>query len=111
VVQAFAGAGLRRPRNGLLNLFGKSGVLGSDVREQLWDVNASSLSPSVDVELFPSVRLARYVVKVGGNIETDSGVQIAPVARVGNIVVTVYPSASQDERSRVARAVASLRKR
>jgi hypothetical protein len=80
------------------------------LKTQYWDADPSALSPSVVVEILPSVRLARLAVAAGGNIETADGEQIAPFPRVVNVVVTVYPGASQVERSRVLRALASLRR-
>ena len=96
----------RRPQSGLLRLFDNSTL---DKGMTTWDSNPESLSPSVTVERFPSVQLARYVVAVGGNIGDGKTGNIRPLARVANVVVTVDPSASHDDRVRVSRAVRSLR--
>jgi hypothetical protein len=80
------------------------------VSETHWDSRPRSLSPSIVVEIFPSVQTAKYVVTIGGNEETIDGVQIRPVARVENVVVTLYADATKAERAQVQRAVATLRK-
>jgi hypothetical protein len=105
VMRAFADAGLRRPP--LFRLFNSS---QDGVSEEHWDSDPSSRSPSVVVEVFSSLHAARLAVAVGGNEETTKGVQIPPIARVGNVVVTLYADATRDERARTLRAVASLRK-
>ena len=111
VSRAFATSGLYRAA-GLAALFEKSKLAtAGGLKTQYWDAHPSSTSHwSVTVEVFPSVRLAQHVVAIGGNIEDESGRPITPFPRVANVVVTVAPSASQSERSRVLRALAALRK-
>jgi hypothetical protein len=106
VERAFRYAGLRRPQSSLLRLFDNS-TLAKGMTT--WDSDPASLSPSVTVERFPSVQLARYVVAVGGNIGDGKTGNIRPLARIANVVVTVDPNASHDDRVRVLRAVRSLR--
>jgi hypothetical protein len=107
VTTAFQDAGLHRP-SALIQLF-NGHLPGTDVKEQSWGSESNSMSPSVEVELFSSIAQARQVMTIGGNIETAKGMQIPPLARVANVVVTLEPDASREERSRALRAVASLR--
>lgn len=94
---------------GLLSLFGKHG--GGVTTLYFKSPPAPTLAqPRIAAEIFDKLAVAKYVVEVGGNLETVNGVQIKPIARVRNVVVTVYPNASRIDRTRAARAVALLRK-
>ena len=65
----------------------------------------------VDVQVFPNVKLARYAVRVGGNIEDGKGHQYPPFARVANVVVTLVARPTASQRRRIERAVAILVRR
>jgi hypothetical protein len=54
-----------------------------------WDSDPASTSSSVTVGRFSSLRLARYVVAVNGNISDGKTGNIQPFARIANVVVTV----------------------
>jgi hypothetical protein len=92
----------------LLGSFENSG-LAKRFGMTTWDIDPASTSPSVTVERFSSARLARYVVAVGGNIPDDKTGHIRPFARIANVVVTIDPNASHEERLRVLRAIQKLR--
>jgi hypothetical protein len=107
--KAFRGAGLYQG-SGLIALFDGQ-TFGTKVTQQSWDSQPRSMSPSVVVELFPSVPEARQVMAIGWNIETNKGVPIHPLARVANVIVTLYPDASPEDRSRASMALVSLRRK
>lgn len=108
VSRAFKTTGLHQDA-GLFSLFGKHqyGVttlyFGSPPEPALQQ-------PPVVAEIFDKLAIAKYVIKIGGNLESGSGVQIKPLARVSNVVVTLYPNASRIDRARAVRAIVLLRK-
>jgi hypothetical protein len=108
VGRAFKAAGLQQ-NTGLFSLFGKHEY---GVTTLYWasPPEPALQQPPVVAEIFDKLATAKKVIDVGGNLEKASGVQIKPLARVGNVVVTLYPNASRIDGIRAARAVALLRK-
>jgi hypothetical protein len=101
VTRAFAAAGVR--------LYDLGPVFGTKV-EGLADEPLFSLKPQeMAVEVFPTVRLARYAQAIGGNEEDTEGNQIKPLARVRNVLITLYPPTARDVRQRALKAVSQLR--
>jgi hypothetical protein len=57
----------------------------------------------VDVEIFPTVKLARYVMQMGGN----TGVR--PFGRIGNVVVIAVAKLSRRQRGEIGQAMSLMR--
>ena len=63
----------------------------------------------LEVDVFPSLNFAHRSVVAWVAVDRAEGIQRRLRARVANVVVTVEPEAGSMERSRVARALKSLR--
>ncbi len=100
VIRAFAAGGIR--------LVDQGPVLGTKI-EGLSDEPFASVRPAeMAIEVFPTVRLASYAQAIGGNEEDDHGNQIKPLARVRNVLITLYPPTRPAVRQRVLKAVSRL---